>query len=266
MTVLAATAESINTAFAQMGTQLDLCAILQDAQAMGVHLAATKGTFQQYPSMILGVNEIAPLTMASAYAGFAAGGVVCTPVAVEKIVDPSGAERPFTPSACHQAIAPNIANTVQYALQSVLRPPGTAASANPNDGVPMFAKTGTTDGDTQNWLISSTTNYTNAIWIGNVKGQVGLENVPLGGGATGYDAKFDVGRTLFPVLDAALGGGALPAPDPALVGTPAKSAPKTKAAPAPAAPQPAAPAAPQPAAPQPQQPNPGHGRGHGGNH
>jgi membrane peptidoglycan carboxypeptidase len=247
MSVQQATAQSINTAYAQMGESLDLCGIANDAKAMGVHLA-NGGPFQQYPSEILGVNEISPVVMAEAYAGFSNGGTVCAPIAVTKITDATGADVPFTGSQCHGSLPANITNTVQYALQSVLRPGGTAASANPNDGVPLFAKTGTTDGDQQNWLITSSTNYTTAIWVGNVKGQVGLEHFPLLNGTTGYTAKFAIGRELLPRLDAALGGGALPAPDPALVGAPAKP----KAAPHRAAKPPAAPAAPPaPAAPAP---------------
>ena len=266
MTVQQATAESVNTAFAKMGESLDLCGIANVAKAMGVHLANNK-PFQEFPSEILGTNEIAPLTMAEAYAGFSNGGIVCTPVAVTKITDASGRNVPFTGSSCHGTIPGNIANTVEYALQSVLKPGGTAASANPNDGVPLFAKTGTTDGDQQNWLITSSTNYTTAIWVGNATGQVGLEHFPLLQGTTGYTAKFGIGHELLAVLDAALGGGPLPGPDPALIGAPPKvnHAPRAHApAPAPAQPAPAQPAPPPPApAPAPQ---PGKGGGHHGGH
>ncbi|GAA4182021.1 transglycosylase domain-containing protein [Gryllotalpicola koreensis] len=259
MSVLQATAESINTAYAHMGMQVDLCGIANNAKAMGIHLGSG-GTFLEYPSEILGTNEISPLTMAEAYAGFSNGGTVCTPVAVTKITDATGKDVPFTGSTCHGSIPSNIANTVQYALQSVLKPGGTAATANPNDGVPLFAKTGTTDGDQQNWLITSSTNYTTAIWVGNSIGQVGLEHFPLLQGTTGYTAKFSIGHELLPVLDAAFGGNPLPAPDPALVGAVKRAAPKPKA-PAPAAPAPPAPPAPAPPAP----PQPGHGGGgHGG--
>ncbi|MFC4243208.1 transglycosylase domain-containing protein [Gryllotalpicola reticulitermitis] len=240
LTVLQATAQSVNTAFAQMGTQLDLCSIYDAAKAMGVHLADPSGTFQEFPSMILGVNAISPLTMAGAYAGFADNGTVCTPVAVSKIVNAKGKSVSFTPSKCTQAIPANIAAGVQYALRGVLEPGGTGATANPYDGIPHFAKTGTTDYDEQNWLIASTTNYTNATWVGNVKGQVDLTNWPMLGGTTGYDAKFAIGKALLPALDAKLGGSALPDPEPALVGTapsPAHASNPTTASPSSPAPK-----------------------------
>ncbi|MCL2515094.1 MAG: penicillin-binding protein [Microbacteriaceae bacterium] len=257
MSVEQATAQSINSAFAKMGEQLDLCAIANDAKAMGVHLAATNGTFQEYPSMILGVNEISPLTMASAYAGFADHGVVCTPVAVSKIVDASGHGVGFTHTKCHQAIPANIANTVEYALRAVLQPGGTGATANPGGGTPIFAKTGTTDGDQQNWIVASTTNYTNAIWVGNAVGQVNLDKFPLLQGTTGYTVKFGIAHQILGVLDAALGGGPLAGPDQNLVGA---------VAPPPAVHGPAKPGKPttpkSPTAPQ-QPGKPGKGK-HGG--
>jgi membrane peptidoglycan carboxypeptidase len=218
MTVAQATAQSINTAFAQMGKQLDLCGIANDAKAMGIHVGQTRGHLSEFPSMILGVNDIAPLTMATAYAGFADSGKVCTPVAVTRIIGAGNRNVPFTGTHCHQAIAPNLANTVEYALRAVLQPGGTGATANPNDGVPMFAKTGTTDSDVENWLVGGSTNYMSAIWEGNEQGQVGLLHFPLLQGTTGYTAKFSIAHQLFAALNPALGGGALPGPDPAMVG------------------------------------------------
>jgi membrane peptidoglycan carboxypeptidase len=263
MSVLQATAQSINTAYAHMGMQLDLCGIANVAKSMGVHVA-DNSAFQEYPSEILGTNPISPLTMAEAYAGFSNGGTVCTPVAVTKITDSTGKSVPFTGSQCHGSIPGNVANTVQYALQSVLTGSGTAASANPNDGTPLFAKTGTTDGDEQNWLITSSTNYTTAIWVGNSLGHVGLEHFPLLQGTTGYTAKFSIGRELLPALDAALGGNPLPAPDPALVGAVKHDTKRSTQPAAPAAPQqPAAPPAAPPAPPAPPAaPQPGGGHGH----
>lgn len=57
--VLSATAQSINTAYIAMAKQLDLCDIMRDAEAFGVHSA--DGTpLDTNPSSVLGTNEIAP--------------------------------------------------------------------------------------------------------------------------------------------------------------------------------------------------------------
>ncbi|WP_066515305.1 transglycosylase domain-containing protein [Curtobacterium ammoniigenes] len=219
MSVLTATAESINTAFAQMGKQLDLCQIANLAAAMGIH-RADGGKFVESPSMILGVNELSPINLAEAYAGFANDGVVCTPSAIDKVTEADGTVIAPSPSICTRGVSTQVAGTVDYALQTVLQPGGTAASANPQDATPKFAKTGTTDSDIQNWLVTSTTKYTNATWIGNVYGNVGLANWPMGQGTTGYSAKFGVGKQMMTFLDSKYGGGALPVPDQAMIGTP----------------------------------------------
>jgi membrane peptidoglycan carboxypeptidase len=217
MTVQAATSESINTAYAQMGKQLDLCKIAQLAQSMGIH-PASGGQLTQTPSSILGVNDLSPIDLAEAYAGFANGGVVCTPTAIDSVTEADGTKITPSPSSCTQGVSAEVAGTVDYALQGVLTGSGTAASANPGDSTPKFAKTGTTDGDVQNWLVASTTKYTNATWIGNVQGSVSLANWPFLQGTTGYSAKFGVGRSMMTYLDQTVGGGALPAPDPAMIG------------------------------------------------
>ncbi|MBT1608448.1 transglycosylase domain-containing protein [Curtobacterium flaccumfaciens] len=222
MSVEAATVESINTAYAQMGKQLDLCKIAQLAQSMGIH-RADGGDLTQTPSSILGVNELSPIDLAEAYAGFANGGIVCTPTAIDSVTEADGTKITPTPSSCTQGVSADVAGTVDYALQGVLSGSGTAASANPGDSVAKFAKTGTTDGDVQNWLVASSTKYTNATWVGNVQGNVSLANWPFLQGTTGYSAKFGVGKSMMAYLDQTVGGGALPAPSQAMIGQASKS-------------------------------------------
>jgi membrane peptidoglycan carboxypeptidase len=217
MTVAAATAESINTAFAAMGKQLDLCKIAQLAEAMGIHRADGNPLFQGAP-MILGVNELSPIDLAAAYAGFANDGIFCTPVAIDRVTEADGTTIAPTPTTCTQGVSPQVAGTVDYALQGVLNGAGTGATANPGDAVPKFAKTGTTDGDVQNWIVTSTTKYTNATWIGNEQGSVKLANFPFPNGTTGYSAKFAIAKPLMSYLDQKYSGGALPTPDQAMIG------------------------------------------------
>ena len=97
-----ATKWSVNTSFMAMASQLQLCGIKETAAAFGVHRAdgAALGegvdsdgnqiTFG--PSAVLGTEEIAPITMAAAFAGIANNGLTCTPIAIEKIVKPDGEE------------------------------------------------------------------------------------------------------------------------------------------------------------------------------
>jgi membrane peptidoglycan carboxypeptidase len=47
---------------------------------------------------------------------------------------------------------------------------GTATSARPGGGVPVFGKTGTTDRAEQTWLVGGTTEVVTASWVGNIDG------------------------------------------------------------------------------------------------
>ncbi|AMM18853.1 hypothetical protein AX769_00210 [Frondihabitans sp. PAMC 28766] len=233
MTVMAATAQSVNTAFADMGKQLDLCNIGKAALGMDIHAANPASyvdggnPFVEPPSMILGTNYIAPLTMATAYAGIANNGVVCTPVAIDKVVDQHGATVPTSPSKCTQGMSADVAHALAYALQPVLKPGGTGATANPNDGVPILAKTGTTDSAVQNWLVTSTTKIAQATWVGNIAGQAGFYstfiNTPAHGVQEGYNLKFGMDQQIIHDLNVAYPGAqAFPLPPQSMIGFVAK--------------------------------------------
>jgi membrane peptidoglycan carboxypeptidase len=224
----------VNTAFAEMGTKTNLCDISNAAQGLLVHSASPDtNPWQIVPSMILGTNYISPLTMATAYAGIANNGVVCTPVAIDKIVKADGSELPVPKTTCKQGIPANIAAGVGYALQHVMTA-GTATAANPNDGVPILGKTGTTDNSLENWLVTSTTKVATATWVGNVSGAVALRSQRFGGW-NGGDVKFHIAQPILAAMNAAYGGGPLPVPDDSLLYAPhvSKSSPPSNNAPAP---------------------------------
>ena len=213
-TVMNATAQSINTVFAKMATQLDLCGIKQRAQDLLVHGADEQANpFMANPSAVLGTNYIAPITMATAYAGLANNGVACSPIAIDKILDADGAEHPVPKTACSTTpIDPQVAAAAIYALQGVLRGGGTASSANPGDGIPIFGKTGTTDNSVENWLVTSTTKIAQATWVGNVQGGVALRSVGFQG-IGGGNVKFSIVKRILAALNAAYGGADFPRPN-----------------------------------------------------
>lgn len=200
MSVLSATTNSVNTAFAQMGTQSNLCDISNAAKSLLVHSASPKSNpWEIVPPMILGTNYISPLTMATAYAGIANKGVVCTPIAIDKIIQADGTQHPVPKTQCTQAIAPAIAAGVNYALQRVMTG-GTATRADPFDGTQIMGKTGTTDNSVQNWLVTSTTKVATATWVGNVTGSVSVRSQTFNN-VYGGDAKLVVAKPILAYLD-----------------------------------------------------------------
>jgi Membrane carboxypeptidase (penicillin-binding protein) len=224
MTVLTATENSINTAFAQMGTQSNICDISNAAKKLLVH-SASPGLNPWYigPSMILGTNYISPLTMATAYAAFANKGVVCTPVAIDKVIGPDGTAHAVPKTACSQGVPASIAAGVAYLLRHVMTN-GTAVTANPFDGTQILGKTGTTNHAWQNWLVTSTTKIASATWVGNVNGNVRLRGIYFRG-VDGYNVKFHIDHTILAAIDRAYPAGPLPAPDSSLLYPPQQTTP-----------------------------------------
>jgi membrane peptidoglycan carboxypeptidase len=175
MTVLDATRHSVNTAFVDMASRLSLCDIAKTATNLGVHKAWAydAGQCQKAettklpdctPSMVLGSLDVAPLTMAAAYAAFSADGKYCPPVVVSSIVDRDGKQLPVPTSACKRAVDANVAHGVTFALKQVLVS-GTAAGLG--IGRPAAGKTGTTDDSKDTWFIGYTPQLATAVWVGD---------------------------------------------------------------------------------------------------
>ncbi|MEY4313068.1 MAG: hypothetical protein RLZZ319_577, partial [Actinomycetota bacterium] len=173
--VLDAVKWSINSAFASIAEQLDQCDIRNTAESLGVH-RADGATLQSNPSAVLGTNELAPLTMAAAWAGIANEGKFCTPILLDHVEGPNGEALPGQTTVCNQAVDPEVANAAIYAMKGVMNG-GTGAASNPGDGVPIFGKTGTTDNSTQTWILTSTSRVASVAWVGNIVGKVAMREV-----------------------------------------------------------------------------------------
>jgi membrane peptidoglycan carboxypeptidase len=207
---LAATVGSVNGAFASMGMQLDQCLTMKAAMRLGVHPGGDDPTtpeaeesLNSYPSAILGTNVIAPLTMAAAYAGIAGGGMYCKPTAVDYFVNSAGETLPGQAKDCAVVLDPEVAATTAYALQQAYR----SYAANARDGVPMMAKTGTTDKAHQTWLVGSSTRVATAVWFGNIKGDFSIYRYPGGLGN-----RHAIAKAIFGAANNIYGGGDFPEP------------------------------------------------------
>ena len=199
-TALYNTMQSENSGFVAMAKQLDLCGIRKTAEAFGVHRANllrdsetgdpildANGEVQyeplnQDPSFILGTNEIAPLSMAAAYAGLAANGLYCKPIAIDRITTADGQEVPAPPVSCNQAIDPAVAAAGLYALNKAFTGGTGVSSKNKMDtGVPMFSKTGTTDNNEATWMTGGSTKAATAVGVFNASGHVNLRTTKING-------------------------------------------------------------------------------------
>jgi membrane peptidoglycan carboxypeptidase len=215
ITVSRATAESVNNAFISMAQKLDMCEITKTAEAFGEH-RADGNPMEQNVSGVLGTNEVAPLSVAAAYAGIANGGKYCSPVAIDKIIDATGAEVPVPQTTCNQAVPANVAATMAQAMKGVVNG-GTGGSANPNDGIPLIGKTGTTDGEISLWFAGATTALATAIWTGNVQGYTSLRHTYIDGVGNAGEMRFPVWKSYMLRADTKYPGGDFAAPDSSLL-------------------------------------------------
>jgi membrane peptidoglycan carboxypeptidase len=186
-TLLAATAHSVNTAFANLEARVGLCAVKRAAESMGVHLARVDPRYKSnglhltpFSTMTLGVYEESPLTVASAYATFAADGEFCRPIAITAITSATGKKYAAPTADCKQAIDPDIAHGVTKALQGVLVN-GTGAGLG--IGHDAAGKTGTTNDSKQSWFIGYTPKIATAVWVGQpINARKGMSNLNFGHG------------------------------------------------------------------------------------
>lgn len=198
LTVVKATALSVNTAYASMASQLDLCDIRDQAMRFGMH-RADLDPLVFYPSSIIGVNEIAPVTVAAAEAGVANHGMFCTPIAIDRVVVRATNTDMTVPSTqCSQAVSPEVADGMAYAMKAVMG--GTAAASNTGDGAQIAGKTGTTDSGVHTWMTGTTTAVSTATWVGNVVGNTSLASFSLHGKAANT-VRHDIWRTIMKTVN-----------------------------------------------------------------
>ncbi|GHE54487.1 transglycosylase domain-containing protein [Streptomyces capitiformicae] len=177
-----ATALSVNTYFVQMIADIGICPVTEMAGKMGVE-RADGDKIGQNPSIALGTQEMSPLTMANAYATFAARGMYCTPIAIESITQRVGEQSKsleVPKSTCSRAMSENTADTINTLLSGVVED-GTGTQAGLQDGRDNAGKTGTTDFRYAAWFVGYTPNMAGAVWVGDPAHERRMVNVTIGG-------------------------------------------------------------------------------------
>lgn len=227
-TALHNTVNSENTGFVAMAKQLDLCGIAKTAEALGAHRA--DGTaLLQYPSTVLGTNEIAPLSMATAFAGLANQGLSCSPIAIDRIVDAKGEEIAPPKSECTQALTPDVATAAEYAMQEVMQR-GTGASSRwkmDTAGTPMIGKTGTTDNAEATWMAGSSTRVATVVGVYNVTGHVNLRDTYFDAGQAAT-LRHNIWPRIMDVANSKYPGGSFPEPKSEYLNAPQVSVPDVR--------------------------------------
>ncbi|WP_284983321.1 transglycosylase domain-containing protein [Arthrobacter sp. efr-133-TYG-118] len=203
MTVVDGLANSINTMTFATAARVDLCGIQKIVDAVGIHSGlpdATTGDPNPKVNMtrlsnLIGATQTSPLTMASAFATFANNGKYCEPIAITSVTDQTGAKLPAQSTSCRDAVTPEVAHGVAYAMQEVLNK-GSGSLIQPRISTkttfPVAAKTGTNDSNSSTWVAGYTSGLATATWFGDPLGnqQRPGQNVTINGkfyqGIDGY--------------------------------------------------------------------------------
>lgn len=175
VTLLKATADSINTAFVDLTTRMDDGPekVLEMAEAAG----APRGDGWDANSRVpLGTAEVSPLHMANAYATFGNDGTFVSPHVVKEVKDAGGRVIYTAAPEERRAVGEDIARDVTYALQDVVEV-GTGTTVRTLDR-PIAGKTGTKDVEddiVSAWFVAYTKQISTAVMY--VAGDGGNEDL-----------------------------------------------------------------------------------------
>lgn len=183
LSVTDALAQSPNTAFAKLISQIGVPRAVDMAVRLGLRSYAEPGSAHDYDpesnesiadyvkrenagSFTLGPFELNALELANVGATLASGGMWCPPSPIDKIFDRNGHEVGVETMPCEQAVPEGLANTLANAL-SKDSTGGTATGAASSVGwkQPMSGKTGTTEAHRSSGFLGFTNRYAAANYI-----------------------------------------------------------------------------------------------------
>ncbi len=183
MSLLSATAYSVNTIFAQLISVVGV----RNVQAMANHLGITERAggpyFRQACAITLGSVGFTPLELTDAYATFASGGIQHDPQAFEFVRAPGGKVIDRLSTKGTRVLSANVAAQLTYALQGVVQHgTGTAAALGAR---PVAGKTGTAEDFKDAWFCGYVPQLVTCVWVGYPKGEISLYNVESVGEVAG---------------------------------------------------------------------------------
>lgn len=250
VTLLKATADSINTAFVDLDTKIPGNGpqkVINTAQKIGA--IKQKGAQDWVPNdrVAIGSAQVSPINMANAYATFANNGVYDQQHVIKEILDNKGNVVYKAKPATHRAISKKVDSDVSFALQGVVKD-GTGVAAQELDR-PVAGKTGTQgvgDKITSAWFTGYTKQIaTSVMYVAGDGGNQNLDPYKQPYDATFFGNGYPLQTWLDYMQTATKGQKVLGFPDPAYVNrdkypppvvntpksTPTTSAPQTSAPP-----------------------------------
>jgi penicillin-binding protein 1A len=173
-----ATLLSDNTVYARLTLDVGPKPVADLAHRMGI-----QSKLKAVPSIVLGVNAVSPLDLASAYATLADGGVEHDPSILTKVVFPGGHTEQASKAKGNRVVDDKVAAAVTRVLTANVQAGTGTAAAIP--GRPVAGKTGTTDSFADAWFAGWVPQLTTVTWVGYPTGEKPMRGVHGIAGVTG---------------------------------------------------------------------------------
>jgi penicillin-binding protein 1A len=174
MSLLDATANSVNTIFAQLISKAGVNNVVAMAQRLGITETPGGPYLKRVCAITLGSVGFTPLEMADVYATFADGGVHHAPQAFETVRSANGKVL-SVPDKATRVLSPDVAAKLDLALQGVVQHgTGTAAALGSR---PVAGKTGTAENFQDAWFCGYVPQLATCVWVGYPKGEIPLTDV-----------------------------------------------------------------------------------------
>ena len=179
-----ATANSVNTWFAQLSVKVGPSAAVEVARKMGITNIPARGSKDYWAwsvcSLPLGVKEVSVLDMAGAFGVLANKGVRCAPYSITKVVAP-GERQPLIENKpdCKRVIDEKISTRTVAMLRGVITG-GTGGRASLG-ARPVAGKTGSAQANRSAFFSGFTPQLSTSVWVGFRKGQVEMRTQFNGG-------------------------------------------------------------------------------------
>ena len=171
ISLVQATANSVNCAYIRLAHEVGLPNVISMAQSLGVSASEVPHSKYDYiPSVVIGAAAVKPIEMAGAYATVADNGVFHAPSFINTVSDRTGnvIYRGLDPG--HRVFSPQVAAEADVALRAVVTG-GTGTRASLWNR-PVAGKTGTTSNNVDAWFNGFTPQLETTVWMGNLQGEV----------------------------------------------------------------------------------------------
>jgi membrane peptidoglycan carboxypeptidase len=180
-----ATADSVNTVYAQLNVQIG-----PERTAEVAHKAGITTPVDEYPSNVLGSNSVHPLDMANAYATFAAEGVHRDAHIVARVLNPDDTVNYETDGDPERVFEADVMAEATYAMTQVVERGSGEPYIKPL-GIPVAGKTGTSTENLSAWFVGYTPTLATSVAFSQV-GEDGVSQETITPfGPSGYGGELD---------------------------------------------------------------------------